>query len=117
MSSQPSALAWAIPGYLESRGGQLNISGADALDLAHEFGTPLYVFSEPRIRQNIARLRRAAEQVERPVRFFYASKANSNMGVLKSVRDAGIDIEVNSGGELFKALRVGFRPEQIIFNG
>ena len=31
--------------------------------------------------------------------------------------DSGIDIEVNSGGELFKALRVGFRPDQIIFNG
>src|SRR4030095_7675386 len=41
----------------------------------------------------------------------------SNMGVLQVVRDAGIDIEVNSGGELFKALRAGFRPDQIIFNG
>src|SRR5256885_12144901 len=30
---------------------------------------------------------------------------------------SGIDIEVNSGGELFKALRAGFRPDQIIFNG
>ena len=40
------------------------------------------------------------------------------MAVLKTVRDAGIDIEVNSGSELFKALRVGFRrPDQIIFNG
>jgi diaminopimelate decarboxylase len=39
------------------------------------------------------------------------------MGVLAAVRDAGIDIEVNSGGELYKALRVGFRPDQIIFNG
>ena len=33
------------------------------------------------------------------------------------MRDAGIDCEVNSGGELFKALRAGFRPDQIIFNG
>jgi diaminopimelate decarboxylase len=39
------------------------------------------------------------------------------MAVLKTVLESGIDIEVNSGGELFKALRVGFRPEQIIFNG
>jgi diaminopimelate decarboxylase len=39
------------------------------------------------------------------------------MAVLKTVRDTGIDIEVNSGGELFKALKVGFRPDQIIFNG
>jgi D-ornithine/D-lysine decarboxylase len=33
------------------------------------------------------------------------------------VRESGIDIEVNSGGELYKALRVGFRPDQIVFNG
>ena len=39
------------------------------------------------------------------------------MAVLKTVLESGIDVEVNSGGELFKALRVGFRPDQIIFNG
>jgi diaminopimelate decarboxylase len=37
--------------------------------------------------------------------------------VLKTVLDSGIDVEVNSGGELFKALRIGFQPSQIIFNG
>jgi diaminopimelate decarboxylase len=39
------------------------------------------------------------------------------MAVLKTVLESGIDIEVNSGGELFKALRVGFKQNQIIFNG
>src|ERR1700704_5480386 len=39
------------------------------------------------------------------------------MAVLKTVLDSGIDLEVNSGGELFKALRIGFQPNQIIFNG
>jgi diaminopimelate decarboxylase len=39
------------------------------------------------------------------------------MAILKAVLDSGIDVEVNSGGELFKALRIGFRPDQIIFNG
>ncbi|HEU4597971.1 MAG TPA: diaminopimelate decarboxylase [Pyrinomonadaceae bacterium] len=112
-----AAPAWTIPGYLEALEGRLVISGADALALAAEHGTPLFVFSEPRIRANVERLRSAARAVERPVRFFYASKANSNMAVLKTVLDAGIDIEVNSGGELFKALRVGFGPEQIVFNG
>jgi len=114
VSSTP---AWTIPGYLETHEGRLSISGADALALAREYETPLFVFSEPRIRANIERLKLAAERVERPIHFCYASKANSNMAVLKTVLDSGIDIEVNSGGELFKALRVGFRPEQIIFNG
>ena len=117
MPDETAAPAWAIPGYLEARGGRLFIAGADTAALAREFDTPLFVFSEGRVRSNVGRLRRAGEAAGRPVRFFYASKANSTMGLLAAVRDSGIDCEVNSGGELFKALRAGFRPDQIIFNG
>lgn len=119
MSSTLSTLApaWTIPGYLEIRDGRLMIDGVDALTLAAEHGTPLFVFSEPRIRANIRRLQEAATKIELPVKLCYAAKANSNMAVLAAVREAGSDLEVNSGGELYKALRVGFRPEQIIFNG
>ncbi len=109
--------AWTIPGYLEVHDSHLNISGADALELVREYDSPLFVFSEPRIRANIERLKRAATAVDHPIRFCYASKANSNMAVLKTVLRCGIDVEVNSGGELFKALRIGFQPQQIIFNG
>ncbi|HVF57193.1 MAG TPA: diaminopimelate decarboxylase [Pyrinomonadaceae bacterium] len=109
--------AWTIPGYLEARGGRLTVDGVDAPDLVRRHGSPLFVFSEARIRSNVERLKLAAAGVGRPVRFFYASKANSNMAVLSAVREAGIDVEVNSGGELFKALRAGFRPDQIVFNG
>ena len=109
--------AWSIPGYLEVRDDHLTVNGADTIELVKQFDSPLFVFSESRIRDNISRLQRAADAVDHPIKFCYASKANSNMGILKVVRDSGIDIEVNSGGELFKALRVGFRPEQIIFNG
>jgi D-ornithine/D-lysine decarboxylase len=113
-----AAPAWTIPGFLEAReNNHLFISGVDATALSYKYGTPLFVFSEARIRSNIARLQAAAKHVDRPIKFCYASKANSNMSVLKVVRDAGIDVEVNSGGELFKALRVGFRADQIIFNG
>ena len=117
MPNESVAPAWAIPGYLEARAGRLFIEGVDTASLAREHDTPLFVFSEPRVRSNVRRLRLAAERVNHPVRFFYASKANSTMGLLRVVREAGIDCEVNSGGELFKALRAGFRPEQIIFNG
>ena len=109
--------AWTIPGYLEVREDHLAINGIDAIDLVRDFKSLLFVFSEGRIRDNINRLKRAAEVVDRPIKFCYASKANSNMAILRAVLNSGIDCEVNSGGELFKALRVGFRPEQIIFNG
>src|SRR5689334_11291765 len=109
--------AWSIPGYLEVRDDHLTVNGVDTIELVKEFNSPLFVFSEGRIRDNIDRLQRAAGAVDRPIKFCYASKANSNMAILKVVLESGIDIEVNSGGELFKALRVGFQPEQIIFNG
>ena len=118
-SSRTVALspAWTIPGYLDVSNRHLSINGVDAIALIQQLGSPLFVFSEPRIRSNIERLKNAARAVDRPIRFFYASKANSNMAVLKTVLEAGIDVEVNSGGELYKALRIGFRPDQIIFNG
>jgi diaminopimelate decarboxylase len=109
--------AWTIQDYLEVRNQHLSINGADALELIRQYDSPLFVFSAPRIRSNIERLKSAAQSVRHPIRFFYASKANSNMAVLKTVLESGIDVEVNSGGELFKALRIGFRPDQIIFNG
>ena len=112
-----SCPAWSIAGYLEVHNGHLTIDGVDALQLVEQYNSPLFVFSEQRIRNNIGRLQHAASVVDRPIKFCYASKANSNMAILKAVLDSGIDVEVNSGGELFKALRVGFRPDQIIFNG
>lgn len=112
-ANQPS---WAITDYLEARNGHLQINGADSVELARAFDTPLFVVSAPRIRANIARLAEAAERHPR-IKLCFASKANTLLGVLRVVRQAGIDIEVNSGGELFRALRAGFRADQIVFNG
>lgn len=108
---------WLGPGYLEARRGRLTIDGVDAVDLIEEHGSPLYVFSEKRIAQNTLSLRQAVEAVHPRVKLCYASKANSNMAVLATIKRAGGDIEVNSGGELHKARLIGFLPDQIIFNG
>jgi diaminopimelate decarboxylase len=97
--------------------GHLSVDGADAVELVREFGSPLYVFSRRRIAGNTRALRAAFESVFPRIKLCYASKANSNMAVLDAVRVAGGDIEVNSGGELHKARKVGFGPDQIIFNG
>lgn len=117
MADQNARASWQSPGYLETRADHLTVDGVDVIGLAEEYGTPLYVFSEKRIVENVRDLRRAVESVHPRVKLCYASKANSNMAVLAAVRRAGGDIEVNSGGELFKAKKVGFRPDQIVFNG
>ncbi|HKP68090.1 MAG TPA: diaminopimelate decarboxylase [Pyrinomonadaceae bacterium] len=108
---------WQIENFLDVRDDRLHIDGADAVELAREYGTPLFVYSESRIRHNIERLQESASVIECPLKICYAAKAMSTLGIMRAVKDAGIDIEVNSGGELWKALKVGFTGEQIIFNG
>ena len=117
MTEQELTDSWQVEGYIETRDGRLTVDGADAVEMVEKFGSPLYVFSEKRIAENTRRLRSAVEAVHPRVKICYASKANSNMAVLQTVLRAGGDIEVNSGGELHKAVKIGFRPDQIVFNG
>ncbi|HVF90666.1 MAG TPA: alanine racemase, partial [Blastocatellia bacterium] len=117
MREQGGAASWQVPGFLEARESRLTMDGVDAVRLIEEYGSPLYVFSERRISENTRGLRRAVESVYPHVKLCYASKANSNMAVLSTILRAGGDIEVNSGGELFKAVKAGFGPEQVVFNG
>lgn len=109
--------SWELEGFLETKNNRLHINGVDAVELAREHGTPLFVYSESRIRRNIDRLKKAAEVIDRPLKLCYAAKAMSTMGILRAVKEAGCDIEVNSGGELWKALKAGFTGEQINYNG
>ncbi len=108
---------WEIQDFLEIRNGRLNVDGHDAVALAREYGTPLFIYSEPRIRHNIERLKKVDDNIGCAFKLCYAAKAMSTLGVLRAVRDAGCDLEVNSGGELWKALKAGFRGDQLNFNG
>jgi len=110
-------MGWEIAGYREIIRGHLHLDGVSARHLVESYGTPLFVFSESRVKTNVRALLESARRVSPRARLCYAAKANSLLAILRAVREAGADVEVNSGGELYKALRVGFRPEQIIFNG
>lgn len=110
-------MSWEIKDFLEAKNNRLFIGGASAVELAKRYGTPLFVFGEARIKHNVERLKRAERFIDAPLKICYAAKANSNMAVLRCVKEAGADLEINSGGELYKALKIGFLPEQIIFNG
>jgi len=99
------------------RDGHLFFDGVDVVALAHQIETPFFLFSERELRWNIERLRNAFTRQHLDTEIFFASKACSNMWFLDRVRRSGIGVEVNSGGELWKALRIGFTGHQIVFNG
>src|SRR3712207_1551539 len=92
---------WAIDGFLEVKNNRLYVDGVSSVELAEKHATPLFVFSESRIKQNVRRLRRVEDFIDCKLKVCYAAKANSVMGILRVARDSGCDLEVNSGGELW----------------
>lgn len=106
-----------LPKCLSIRDRKLFMDEQPLSALAEHFQTPLFVFSQSQIRSNIAVLRSALQNQACPVQLYYACKANSNRSILRIMHEAEVNLEVNSGGELWKGLQVGFRGEQILFNG
>ena len=97
------------------RDGALHAEGVPLARLAREVGTPTYVYSAGVLRDRYAKLDSALAGA--PHRIHYSCKANGSRGILEVLRVAGSGIDVVSGGELFKALRAGFAPEDILFGG
>lgn len=109
--------ATLLPTHLGRNGRHLTMDGIDLVDLAVARGTPLFAFSERRLRRNATGFLAAARSGHARAQVFFASKACSNLKVLKILRECGLAIEVNSGGELYKAELAGFQPSEIVFNG
>ena len=98
--------------------GVLELGGCDALQLAHEFGTPAYVLVEDdlraRARAFIAAGRAAGHE---HLAVVYASKASACTALLRVFAQEGLWCDVASGGELHLALAAGFAPERLLMHG
>lgn len=97
--------------------GALRIGGCDVRDLATEFGTPLFVVDEVDVRARAAEYKAAYDDDAVPFDVFYASKAFSAVGVVRWVHEAGLGVDVASGGELAVALRAGVPGSRIVMHG
>ena len=100
---------------LERRGGSLYLGGVPLTVVADTVGTPAYLYNARVIRRQFRALDQALSPV--PHRVAYAVKANSNLAVLRILRDLGAGADIVSGGELARALAAGFEPEHIVFSG
>ncbi|MCD8294126.1 MAG: diaminopimelate decarboxylase [Clostridia bacterium] len=98
--------------------GHLEIGGADCVDLAREFGTPLYVFDEQRIREMMRVYKDTiAKEYAGNGMVLYASKAFSCEAMYGIAKQEGIGVDVVSGGELYTALKAGFPAENVYMHG
>ncbi len=98
--------------------GNMTFGNADCVELAKQYGTPLYVFDEVHIRKNCREFKASIDE------FYggngmamFASKAFSCKEMYRIVASEGLGCDVVSGGELYTALSVGFNPENIMFHG
>ncbi len=102
---------------LENVGGELFVDGVSTLKLAEEFGTPLYVMSETRVRDNYRRLNSAFSSKYEKTRIFYAAKANTSLSILRILKNEGAGVDTVTTEEVFTALRIGFPHDRVLFTG
>ena len=99
--------------HIDIQDHHLRIGGVDTVTLAQEFGTPLYVTDEKRLRENFRTFAGAFPGAD----IYYAAKANWNLSVLRILASEGAGADVFSDGELYVALLAGIPAERILFNG
>jgi len=103
--------------HLRIEDGQLTVGGVSCRKLAEQFGTPLYVLNENRIRSNLHAFQESLKRVYKRVLVCPAYKANSHLAVSRIYETEGAGAEVVSPVELRIALDTGVPPEKIVYNG
>ncbi|MEZ5813310.1 MAG: diaminopimelate decarboxylase [Alphaproteobacteria bacterium] len=102
------------------KNGVLHVDSVALTDIAAEFGSPAYVYSAGSIRSQYERLAEAMRKAlpaDRQPMLCYACKANSNIAVLRVLKNAGAGLEVVSEGELRRGLKAGFDARRIVSTG
>jgi diaminopimelate decarboxylase len=118
MTLTASGLSHVYPaGTRVNERGHLEIGGCDAIELAREYGTPVFVVAEPDLRARARGFVDAVAARHRDFDVLFASKAFPCTGVYRALAEEGLACDVASGGELYLALRAGFDPARIYLHG
>lgn len=96
---------------------ELRFDGCSTVELAKQYGTPLFVYSENAILKECTEIHECFLDKYENVRAAYATKAFSSIAMCKIMEREGFCMDVVSGGELYTAIKAGFPNEKIEFNG
>ncbi len=86
---------------------------ASPQSLIEEYGSPLYVYNENILRSRCRELMKLIDYPDFGVN--YSAKANTNLHLLRIIREEGLSVDAMSPGEIFLELKAGFKPEDILF--
>ncbi len=96
--------------------GVMTIGGKSAVEIADEFGTPVYVVDEQRVRENYRNIHGAFSRFI-DTKIHYACKANTSLAFLRILEQEGSGIDAVSIGEVLTCLKAGFTPDRIMYTG
>ncbi|MFB7142086.1 diaminopimelate decarboxylase [Gottfriedia sp. NPDC056225] len=100
-----------------NNGGHLEIGGCDTVELAKNYGTPLYIYDEALIESKCREFLEALKDTGMKYQVAYASKAFLCVEQARLIEREGLCLDVVSGGELYTALQAGYPAEKIHFHG
>ena len=101
--------------HFHYRNNELYCEASRVSDIARKFGTPLYIYSRNTLIDHYRKIKGAFRGINPLICF--SVKANSNLAVLKVLANQGAGMDVVSGGELYRTLKVGVNPKRIVYAG
>jgi len=117
--TSPSSVSPCYPAFVSSywkssSDGELLVGEIPASSVAHQYGTPVFIYDRAILERKYSALRNAI-----PDRFAisYSVKANPNPAFLKYFLEKGAGLEIASAGEFYEARSAGCSPENIVFAG
>lgn len=88
-------------------------AGNNVETLIEKFGSPLYVYNENILRDRCKQMANLVKKVD--FKANYSTKANSNISLLKIIKDEGLNADAMSPGEIYALKKAGFKKEQIFY--
>ena len=104
------------PVTLEEKNNHLYLGGCDLVDLAKEYGTPLYVIDEKSVRE-ICRNYKDAFKDYSNIKMMYASKALCTSALVRILDEEGFGFDTVSAGEIYTVYKSGVDMSKVLFNG
>jgi len=101
--------------YFGVKNHELYCEEVKVADIVKKVGTPVYIYSRRTAVEHFQKLQQAFKNIDHLV--CYSIKANSNLALCHALAKAGCGADIVSGGELYRVLKAGFKPENIVFAG
>lgn len=108
-------MEWKESPYFNYEDNVLHAEGVPVPEIVEAVGTPVYIYSRQFLVDRARDFHKAFEEIPHTV--FYAMKANYNLSIVRTLALRGCGVDVNSGGELYRALKAEVDPHKILMAG